>query len=66
MNDVKLLPCPHCGGQAEYISLAICHGYVACVGDCRITTGDYWDNMVNREMKESWKEKAASAWNRRC
>lgn len=65
MNDIILEQCAHCGGQAEFIALAPCHGYIACVGECKITTGDYWDNLLEHEVEKSWKEKAAEAWNRR-
>lgn len=62
---MDLLNCPHCGGKAEFIPLAKCHGYIACVGDCGIHTGDYWNDLGKEEIKETWKEKAARDWNRR-
>lgn len=61
----KLKPCPFCGGQSVFADLAKCHGYISCVGECKITTGDYWDNIAEHEVKKSWKEKAMEAWNRR-
>lgn len=61
---MKLERCPHCGGQAEFVSLAQCHGYIFCV-ECGIKTGDYWDNLLEYEVKKTWKEKALEDWNRR-
>lgn len=62
----ELLPCPFCGGDAACIPLAVCHGYIACVGKCGIRTGDYWDDMsVHNDNPEKWYEKAIEAWNRR-
>lgn len=40
--------------------------FVACVGDCKIKTSKYWDNMFNHEVNEKWNDKAIQAWNRRC
>ena len=64
MADVE--KCPHCGGEAVLVPLAGCHGYIACVGDCGIRTGDYWDDMQkDAENPEKWHDKAIKAWNRR-
>ena len=55
MNDKNLKPCPFCGGQAVFVPLSTCSGYIACV-DCNIAI----------KNGETWDEKAAKMWNRRC
>lgn len=64
--DETLKCCLHCGGNAAFIALATCHGYIACIGECVIRTGDYWDDMTkDTENPEKWYEKAVRDWNRR-
>lgn len=59
MKEIKLKPCPFCGGKAD-----ICEHndflFVKCqVCDCRIPT-------INANIKYCALERAADLWNRRA
>lgn len=65
MDDKNLKPCLFCGGQAVFVPLSTCSGYIACV-DCNIAIKTVWDDRLNRiKNGETWDEKAAKMWNRR-
>jgi Lar family restriction alleviation protein len=53
-SEIKLKPCPFCGGKAEMVSDFEDEHYVYCTG-CK----GGWKTMENPE-------EAAAAWNRRC
>lgn len=58
MENEKLLPCPFCGGSAEYRNDGMT-GYVQCQNCIARTDGVYsWRD-------ENWKEDAARKWNAR-
>lgn len=63
----KLKPCPFCGGKSILVTLASCHGFVTCIGDCGFRSGDYWDDPMTHEENNGtkWSEIATKAWNRR-
>jgi hypothetical protein len=67
MNEQNLKNCPFCGGESIFITLAPCHGYIACIGDCRFNSGDFWDEPMTEGENDrtKWNEIAAKAWNRR-
>ena len=49
----KLVPCPFCGGEVVLIPLSICSGFLACVGECRIKTSKYWDDLAGNRVKKN-------------
>ena len=58
MENEKLLPCPFCGGSAEYRNDGMT-GYVQCQNCLARTDGVYsWRD-------ENWKEEVAREWNAR-
>lgn len=58
MENEKLLPCPFCGGSAEYRNDGMT-GYVQCQNCLARTDGVYsWRD-------ENWKEDVAREWNAR-
>lgn len=58
MENEKLLPCPFCGGSAEYRNDGMT-GYVQCQNCLARTDGVYsWRD-------EHWKEDVAREWNTR-
>jgi len=58
MENEKLLPCPFCGGSAEYRNDGMT-GYVQCQNCLARTDGVYsWRD-------ENWKEEVAREWNTR-
>lgn len=63
---MELKPCPFCGGESVFCATSTCSGFIACVGECKIETCVFWDNLLEHEVKKPWKEKAAQAWNRRA
>ena len=64
----ELKPCPFCGGEAVIVATSTCGGHIACVGECRMTTGKFWDEpMTSHESERTkWHEIATKAWNRRA
>ena len=65
---MNLKPCPFCGGEAIFAPLGGSHGYIECIGACGIKTGDFWDEPMTaiKDERETWKDRAAEAWNRRA
>lgn len=62
MSNIKLKPCPFCGGEAEIMSFTDDNGEyfaVVCKNDnCRCGEDYLWTETVNRQT-------AIDAWNRR-
>lgn len=54
----ELLPCPFCGGEADYFDDG-CIGYAYCM-HCLVRTDDFYS-----WRKKDWKEVAAQEWNTR-
>lgn len=65
---MELKPCPFCGGGAICIPLSGSSGHIACIGECGIKTGVYWDEPMTepKESRRSWKDILAEKWNRRA
>lgn len=64
---MELKPCPFCGGKAYFIATSGVSGYIACIGDCGIHTGTFWDDPMTapKDEREKWRDIAVRAWNRR-
>jgi hypothetical protein len=65
----ELLTCPHCGGEASYISEkkysnAVMWSVICDTDECYCKTDGYFHNSVQTEAEA--KAKAAAAWNRRA
>lgn len=62
MAEIKLKPCPFCGGKAEikrYVGFAFEQAYVECTS-CEVQT-----KMIDPSLKYCANDKAAELWNNR-
>lgn len=62
MDEIKIKPCPFCGGKAEikrYVEFAFEQAYVECT-DCGART-----RMIDPSLKYCANDKAAELWNNR-
>lgn len=67
MDEIKLKPCPFCGGEAAAFEYGgSC--WVRC-RNCRVMTEVFYnvftDNLTNTTVQQDGKLKALKAWNRR-
>lgn len=60
MPELKLKPCPFCGGEAYLLNMANCMVYVKCKS-CKAETGG-----VHIEAGYCANDKAVEVWNRRA
>lgn len=62
MPEIKLKPCPFCGGEAEikrYVGFGFEQAYVECA-NCETRT-----KMIDPSLKYCANDKAAELWNKR-
>lgn len=67
MREIKLLPCPFCGGEAKLERKVVCYGhgeyvevaYIKCE-ECSCRTGEMWNGNIEQRVKD-----AIQSWNRR-
>ncbi len=59
-SEIKLLPCPFCGSEAELMQHRA-EGRVECL-DCESSTQDFYTHFT---FEGPWQAEATAAWNRR-
>lgn len=64
--EIKLKPCPCCGGEARFYSPDKKEVKAACT-QCKLSTPYYRGGLdIKTGIKPSAKKQAAAAWNRRA